>query len=124
MQVNKPVIDNNYMVLVPTRVTDKTIRATDRLMKHGLLGIADSVSLNRVLENAQTRLHLIKKAIGSTYTKETIAKLIADKALMDELDLVLQDVFLYAKCATYNCHHQKPHPNMNGCLRPYYPNTN
>ena len=84
MKVNEPVIDNNYMVLIPTRINDKLIRDTDRMMKHGLLGIADTISLSKVITSKRLRENMVNLALDRIYgqpLKELISK---DDACMTE----------------------------------------
>ena len=50
MQVNRPVVDEDLNVLVPTQIKLGTIRATDRLIKHGLLGLADGKRVEDILD--------------------------------------------------------------------------
>ena len=50
MQVNRPVVDENLNVLVPTQSRPGNIRATDRLIKFGLLGLGDDKTFNDIFE--------------------------------------------------------------------------
>jgi hypothetical protein len=124
MQVNRPVVDEDLNVLVPTQIKLGTIRATDRLIKHGLLGLADGKRVEDILEIENVRKLLLRNAIQDTFVSRISNRLPNKPQAMEELHCELQKVARYAKWATFNCHHLVPQSNLNGCLRTYYPNTN
>ena len=96
MQVNKPVVDENLMVLVPTQIKPGKIRATDRLFKHGLLGLADDKKIEDIIEEDGVRAMLLRNAIRDTYSSRISNKLATDELLTYELEMELQRVAYYA----------------------------
>ena len=55
MQVNQAVVDKFLMVLVPTQLTPGRIKATDRHLKFGVLGLNDDNSLDNVVDWLRVR---------------------------------------------------------------------
>ena len=105
MQVNEPVINDAYQVLVPTQIEAGKIRVTERQINSGLLAVADDINFDDIVTLERVRGTSLKAALNEAYSDNLSTTLFNNRAIMDELHDVLQDVALYAKRATYNCHH-------------------
>ena len=77
------------MVLVPTQLTPGRIKATDRHLKFGVLGLYDDHSLDNVVDLARVRVILLKNAVKGTYKGSIVGKLMGEKAVQAKLDEVV-----------------------------------
>ena len=101
------MVDEGLNALVPTQIKPGSIRQTPRLIKFGILAVPDDKTLEMLVKPEQQRARntILKNAIEDIYQGGVVEKLKTNEAIMAELNDVLQDVALYAKRATFSCHH-------------------